>query len=44
MPDPSRFLEPVIALAIEAGHRIMTVYQSNFQVDAKADNSTGKPS
>jgi 3'(2'), 5'-bisphosphate nucleotidase len=37
--DPSHFLEPVIALAKEAGRRIMEIYQSDFRVGVKDDNS-----
>lgn len=37
--EPSHFLEPVIALAKEAGRRIMEIYESDFRVGVKEDNS-----
>ena len=37
--EPSRLLEPVIALAKEAGQRITDIYHSDFRVGAKDDNS-----
>jgi 3'(2'), 5'-bisphosphate nucleotidase len=37
--EPSQFLEQVIDLAREAGRRIMEIYQSDFRVASKADDS-----
>jgi 3'(2'), 5'-bisphosphate nucleotidase len=37
--DPSHFIEPVIALAKDAGRRIMEIYQSEFKVGTKEDDS-----
>lgn len=37
--EPSHFLEPVLALAKDAGRRIMEVYQSDFRVGLKDDLS-----
>lgn len=35
LKEPSRFLEPVIALAVEAGRKILEVYHSDFRVGFK---------
>ena len=37
--EPSHFLEPVVALAKEAGRRIMEIYPSEFRVGLKDDSS-----
>lgn len=37
--EPSRFLESVVALAKEAGRRILEIYGSDFRVGAKEDSS-----
>jgi 3'(2'), 5'-bisphosphate nucleotidase len=37
--EPSRFLDPIVALAKEAGRRILEIYESDFRVGAKEDNS-----
>jgi 3'(2'), 5'-bisphosphate nucleotidase len=37
--EPSHFLQSVISLAKEAGHRIMEIYGSDFRVGAKEDQS-----
>ena len=37
--DPSRWFEPVIAQAHEAGRRIMAIYQTAFRIGAKDDQS-----
>lgn len=37
--EPSHLLEPVVALAREAGRRIMEIYQSDFRVGLKDDFS-----
>lgn len=39
MKEPSRFLEPVIALSMEAGRRILEIYNSDFRVGFKQDDS-----
>ncbi len=39
MKEPSRFLEPVIALSLEAGRRILEIYNSDFRVGFKQDDS-----
>lgn len=39
MKEPSRFLEPVIALSIEAGRKILEIYDSDFRVGFKQDDS-----
>jgi len=39
MKEPSRFLKPVVELAIEAGRLIMEVYETDFRVGAKDDSS-----
>lgn len=39
MKDPSQLLEPVIALAKQAGRRILDIYGTDFQVDIKEDDS-----
>jgi 3'(2'), 5'-bisphosphate nucleotidase len=37
--EPSRFLESVVALSKEAGRRIQEIYESDFRVGVKEDNS-----
>lgn len=37
--EPSHYLEPVLALAKQAGRRIMEIYQSDFRVGEKDDHS-----
>lgn len=37
--DPRQFIEPVVALAIEAGDAILQVYATDFDVQEKADAS-----
>ena len=37
--DPSQFLQTIVKLAREAGQRIMEVYESDFRVGAKEDES-----
>lgn len=37
--EPSHFMEPVIQLAKDAGRRIMEIYDSDFRVGHKDDNS-----
>ncbi len=37
--EPSRFLESVVALAKEAGRRILEIYVSDFRVGVKEDSS-----
>lgn len=39
MKNPSQYLEPVIALAKQAGKRILEIYGTDFQVDIKADKT-----
>jgi 3'(2'), 5'-bisphosphate nucleotidase len=39
IPDPSRLLDIALELAQEAGRRILSVYQSDFAVEHKADDS-----
>ena len=39
MKAPSRFLESVVALALEAGEKILAVYRSPFRVGRRADGS-----
>jgi len=39
MKEPSRFLGPVVALAAEAGRKILEIYHSDFRVGRKDDNS-----
>ncbi len=39
MKAPSRFLEVVVALAVEAGEKILDIYHSDFRVGSKADQS-----
>lgn len=36
---PEQFLQSIVILAKEAGRRIMTIYQSDFQVNLKEDQS-----
>ncbi|CAG0942837.1 3'(2'), 5'-bisphosphate nucleotidase [Gammaproteobacteria bacterium] len=38
-PDPSRLMQPVRAIAREAGLRILEVYQAEFAVETKADHT-----
>lgn len=38
-PDPCALLEPVVALAHEAGRRIMAIYEGGFSVAEKADRT-----
>jgi 3'(2'), 5'-bisphosphate nucleotidase len=37
--DPSRYLKPAVALALEAGRKIMEIYRSDFRVGRKPDDS-----
>ena len=37
MKAPSRLLEAVVALAIEAGGKILDIYHSDFRVGRKTD-------
>lgn len=39
MKEPSRFLQPVVALAVKAGQKILEIYHSDFRVGRKDDNS-----
>jgi len=39
MKAPSRFLEAAVALAVEAGQKILAVYRSAFRVGQQADGS-----
>jgi 3'(2'), 5'-bisphosphate nucleotidase len=38
-PDPSKLLDPVLAIARQAGREILEVYRSDFVVEMKADRS-----
>jgi 3'(2'), 5'-bisphosphate nucleotidase len=38
-PDPCSLLEPVLAIAEEAGRRILEVYATDFEVERKEDRS-----
>jgi 3'(2'), 5'-bisphosphate nucleotidase len=38
-PDPRQLLEPVLAIAREAGLRILDIYQSDFAVETKEDRT-----
>ena len=39
MQSLEALLEPVIALAEDAGHRILEIYETDFDVTHKTDNS-----
>lgn len=39
MKEPSRFLKPVVALAVEAGRKILEIYHSDFRIGFKDDDS-----
>jgi 3'(2'), 5'-bisphosphate nucleotidase len=39
MKEPSRFLKPVVALALEAGRKILEIYRSDFRIGHKDDAS-----